>query len=81
MKRIGIAVVLGLLGILLLPAMKDAIGEVAGVVSAGMIGQKGDAFIQLIADNAYLFVGLLWIIAIGAVIFWPHKDENKVTRG
>ena len=77
MKRIGIAGAVLVLGILLLPAIRDFLEEITAAIMAGMTGQKYMGFIQLFTDNIYLAAIVLWIGAIAIIIFWPKGEETS----
>lgn len=76
MKRIGIAGAVLVLGILLLPAIRDFLEEITDAIMAGMTGQKYVGFIELFTDNIYLAAIVLWIVAMVIIIFWPKGEET-----
>jgi len=79
MKRILIAGVLVVFGFILLPAMRDAMEDIAGVVSAGMAGAKYGSFITLVSDNIFLVSIFVWIAAIAVILFWPRGERTDAT--
>lgn len=80
-KRIGIASIVGLIGLVMLPAARVAIEDVAGEVATGMADAKYGSFIELVADHAYIGVILLWIAALVVILFWPREEEHReITR-
>lgn len=79
MKRILIAGVLGVFGLIMLPSMRDVMEEIADVVSAGMTGAKYGSFIVLIADNIFLVSIFVWIAAIVVILFWPRGERTDAT--
>ena len=76
MKRIAIAVAVGIAGLIMLPVAREFAEAVADTVSGGMAAAKYGSFVVLIGDNIYLALIVAWIAVIGMILFWPTGDRH-----
>lgn len=68
MHRILAVVILGVLGIVLLPHLKEPVEIILGFSS-----DKYSPFMQLFTDNSYIVMVVLWLVVILALLLWRRK--------
>lgn len=74
-QRVLAAIILGVLGVVLLPHLKEPVEIILGFSSG-----KYSPFVQLFTDNSYIFLVVLWIVVILALLLWRRKptiDEGE----
>jgi len=76
MKRIMIVGFIGVMGMIMLPAMRALSESLADTISASISGAKYGSFIILVGDNIYLVLIMAWIAVMGLVLFWPSGDRH-----
>lgn len=67
MNRILMAVILGVLGVVLLPYLKEPTEYILS------LGGPYSAFVQLFIDNIYIVMVGGWILVLLLLVFWGRR--------
>lgn len=73
-KRVLAAVVIGALGVVLLPHLKEPVQIILA------FGEPYTPFMQLFTDNIYIVMVVMWVAVILLLLLWRRKptiDEGE----
>lgn len=74
LRRIGLAILVGVLGIIFLPHLKTVMEAVMSFATST------SPIVNLISDNIYLIMIGLWLLIIALILFW-HRGSSDEKQG
>lgn len=71
LRRIGYAILLGVLGIIFMPHLKTVLEAVMSFATST------SPIVNLISNNIYLIMIVLWLLIIALILFWHRGSSNE----
>jgi len=73
-KRILWAIIIGVLGVVLMPHLKEPVDFILST------GEPYSAFVQLFIDNIYIVMLVAWVGVILLLLFWGRKSSDNESQ-